>query len=100
MTLIVEALLPLARTSLRRASSVEYCRMLIAESKKPPTGLLGELSSPLRLRIRGGALDGRLVTISEPKCLVGGNDVCHLRVPGGNDSLAWILRGKKRTILR
>ena len=78
--------------------------MLVTNANRPtnaPT-LLGCQVPPLRLRLRGGPLDGQELRLTSAKVSIGGAAGCtlRLRAPSSLPLYAWVLRGPEGCIVR
>jgi len=67
-----------------------------------PSKLLGKSSSPLALRIVGSERDGQIIHIHAPRCLVGADPNCQLRLVAADvqPQHCVIYQGKQGTILK
>jgi chromosome segregation ATPase len=52
------------------------------------------------MRIHGGQRDGEIVALTAPKCLIGSDERCQLRLPELDRVSAWVLRGARHTVAR
>ncbi len=65
-------------------------------------GLLGSTAGHLTLRVRGSTYDGQMLRVNEPKCLIGSDSSCTVRLGSkAVDALhCLILRGHRETVVR